>query len=338
MALNQSEVVPQQTSEKGSPRQISEQLGLSVQEVLAAIEFARLEPLKSDAGEIEYEVKPVMTAFLEQVREKENLWNAQNQQLIRECVDACQESLRQMIREENRVAYQVKDITESRFLEVLGQVSLSMGRVEAFVMQASRLLSQIDMRLNRIESLRSSAEVQYQEEQDDDLDEEDTNQKQTVQTVQVTEQTPPLQTPALVKIQPMNQPQRQLSNSEHWREFETQMTRSFFAKGQMADSAISDWLAAAKSMLNLGSLELRLNGELLLENLRPALLDSSFAGLHFSVPSEADVLPAFEKFQAWVRHERSQGHAAILLYLVLILNRGPQISWSGFLATFVNEE
>lgn len=80
-----------------------------------------------------------------------------------------------------------------------------------------------------------------------------------------------------------------------------------------------------------------MNGEHLLESVRPALMDNSFAGLHYSLPADEQILPAFENYQNWIRTERAQGHSAILLYLVLILNREPQISWSGFVMTFVQE-
>lgn len=298
---------------RGSPRQLSQQLGIPIQDILSAIEFAQLEALQSESGQLEFEIKSVVSAYLEQNRQRDAEQTGRLHSLLRECLDAYQDSVRQMIREENRVAYQIKDMTESRFLEVLGQVSLSMGRVEAFVMQGARLLSQIDLRLSRLDELKA-------------------NEPQ----VSAAPAAPPSQPMPLKSVNPMAGV-RQLSNSEHWKEFETQMTRLFAAQGKMADSAIADWLASAKSLLNLGSLELRLNGEHLLEAVRPALMDNSFAGLHFSIPADEQVLPAFENFQNWILTERAQGHSAILLYLILILNRGPQISWSGFVMTFVQE-
>ncbi|NBW82416.1 hypothetical protein EBR21_11745 [bacterium] len=301
---------------RGNPKYLSHQLGIPIQEVLNAIEFAQLEPSEGEGGDIEYEFQSVMKAYLEQSRLRETNNSAAMQAIVRECIDGCQESLRQMIREENRVAYQIKDMTESRFLEVLGQVSLSLGRVEAFVMQAARLLSQIDMRLARnesaVENLKKIAPVPTAE------------QSRAIETSQGTE--------VGKKV-----PVRAMTNSEHWREFEAQMTRIFSVGERMSESAISDWLSTSKAVLNLGSLELRLNGEHLMEGLRPALMDSSFSALHLSLPAEENVLPAFENFQEWVRVEREKGHSAILLYLVLILNRGPQISWSGFVTTFINE-
>ncbi|MEN9809116.1 MAG: hypothetical protein RLZZ488_683 [Pseudomonadota bacterium] len=298
---------------RGSPRQLSQQLGIPIQDILSAIEFAQIEALQSESGQLEFEIKSVVSAYLEQNRQRDAEQTSRMQSMLRECLDAYQESVRQMIREENRVAYQIKDMTESRFLEVLGQVSLSIGRVEAFVMQGARLLSQLDIRMSR-------------------LDEHKANDAQ----VPVAAPASAAQQAPLKSVIPAAQA-RQLSNSEHWKEFETQMTRLFAAQGKMADSAIADWLASAKALLNLGSLELRLNGEHLLEAVRPALMDNSFAGLHFSLPADDQVLPAFENFQNWIRTERAQGHSAILLYLILILNRGPQISWSGFVMTFVQE-
>ncbi len=301
---------------KGTPRHLSQQLGISVQDVLSAIEYARLEPSEDNAGQIEYDFKGVIAAYLEQTRQRESEQNNQLQVLLRSCLDAYQDSVRQMIREENRVAYQIKDMTESRFLEVLGQVSLSLGRVEAFVMQAAKLLSQIDMRLARSESqIQNNAATT-------------TSQLQT--------QSQPTAQPQAQSTSPSSR-NRPLSNAEHWREFEVELTRVLAANGDMAESAIADWLSAAKTLLNFGSLELRLNGENLLSSLRPALLGNSFAALHFSLPADDNILPAFENFQAWVIAERARGHSAILLFLVLILNRGPQISWSGFVTTFVNQ-
>jgi hypothetical protein len=301
---------------RGNPKFLSQQLGIPIQDVLNAIEFAHLEPSEGEGGNIEYEFQSVMTAYLEQNRLKEANTASAMQNVVRECLDACQESMRQMIREENRVAYQIKDMTESRFLEVLGQVSLSLGRVEAFVMQAARLLSQIDMRLARNEST-----VESLKKVTSSVTAEQSRATETASVAETGKKTPV----------------RAMSNSEHWKEFEAQVTRSFSASGKMAESAISDWLSTSKAVLNLGSLELRLNGEHLLEGVRPALMDSSFSALHFSLPADESVLPAFENFQEWVRVEREKGHSAILLYLVLILNRGPQISWSGFVTTFINE-
>lgn len=295
---------------RGSPRQLSQQLGIPVQDVLSAIEFAQIAGQQSDSGQLEFEIRSVVSAYLEQSRQRDAELTGRMHGLLRECLDVYQDSVRQMIRDENRVAYQIKDMTESRFLEVLGQVSLSIGRVEAFVMQGARLLSQIDMRLSRLEDL-SPMESQAK-----------------------LPSSASAQPPKAVNVAA---PARQLSNNEHWLEFETQITRLFAAQEKMADSAIADWLASVKSLLNLGSLELRLNGLNVLETLRPALAEHCFAGLHSSLPADEHVLPAFENFQSWIRTSRAQGHSAILLYLILILNRGPQISWSGFVMTFVQE-
>ncbi|NBX16445.1 MAG: hypothetical protein EBR09_03665 [Proteobacteria bacterium] len=128
-----------------------------------------------------------------------------------------------------------------------------------------------------------------------------------------------------------------MSNSEHWKEFETELTRTLSSSGDMAETAIAEWMTSARALLNLGNLELRLNGEHFLNNLRPALMGNGFANLHFSIPSDDNILPAFEKYQGWINSERSRGRSAVLLFLILILNRGPQISWSGFVTTFINE-
>jgi hypothetical protein len=55
------------------------------------------------------------------------------------------------------------------------------------------------------------------------------------------------------------------------------------------------------------------------------------------MPSEQDVLPAFEAYFGWVQTELRNGYPAILLFVLVVLNRGAQVSWSGFLTTFVNE-
>lgn len=343
MSGEQSEMNPDRSAYRASPRQLSQQLGISVQDVLGAIEFAQLEPAESESGQLEYELKPVLSAYLEQTRLRETEQNSQIQALLKACLDAYQDSVRQMIREENRVAYQIKDMTESRFLEVLGQVSLSLGRVEAFVMQAARLLSQLDMRLARNEQILGLEKLQAHG-----------HEAQTTMSSSEMQTLMPASGQAAAG-KPKNQNvgrdvssglpgntanpmvQRLMTNSEHWREFEMQVTQTFTANGQMAETAISDWLLTAKSILNLGSLELRLNGEHLFEHLRAALQDKTFAKLQASLPDDDNVLPAFENFQDWVRTERAQGHSAILLFLILIMKKGPQISWSGFVTTFVNE-
>lgn len=314
----QLEHKPDLSAPKGSPRQLSQQLGLTVQDVLSAIEFANLQPSQDESGQVEYPLKSVLSAYLALSRMREQEQNSQLQSVMRSCLDAYQDSVRQMIREENRVAYQIKDMTESRFLEVLGQVSLSLGRVEAFVMQAAKLLSQIDMRLSRSDGILHP-------------------EAKTVvpAAAKPVSQTQPVQTPNL-NANPTLQ-NRPMSNAEHWREFESELTRVLHSNGDMAETAISEFMTSAKALLNLGNLELRLNGEHLLGNVRPALMGNSFASMHFSMPSEENILPAFDRYQAWISSERAQGHSAVLLFLILVLNRGPQISWSGFVTTFINE-
>ena len=331
---------------RGTPRQLSQQLGISVQDVLAAIEYAQIDPVQDAEGQVEYPLKAVLSSYIAHTQERESQQNAQIQFLLRTCLDAYQDSVRQMIREENRVAYQIKDMTESRFLEVLGQVSLSLGRVEAFVMQAAKLLSQIDMRLSRSEGgfqhdgfhqvrIHGKSEQQPQQQQQHQQQQQKTEEAPSGRdsAAQVSSAAETHRTPQSAPAVPI----RSMSNSEHWKEFETELTRTLSSSGDMAETAIAEWMTSARALLNLGNLELRLNGEHFLNNLRPALMGNGFANLHFSIPSDDNILPAFEKYQGWINSERSRGRSAVLLFLILILNRGPQISWSGFVTTFINE-
>jgi hypothetical protein len=342
---------------RGTPRQLSQQLGVSVQDVLAAIEYAQIDPVQDAEGQVEYPLKAVLSSYIAHTQERESQQNAQIQFLLRTCLDAYQDSVRQMIREENRVAYQIKDMTESRFLEVLGQVSLSLGRVEAFVMQAAKLLSQIDLRLSRSEvgfqhdgfhqvRIHGKSE-QQQPPQQQQQEQQQQQQQQRQQRQRKTEEAPSGSDSAALdsataetlrtRQSAPDVPVRSMSNSEHWKEFETELTRTLSSSGDMAETAVAEWMTSARALLNLGNLELRLNGEHFLNNLRPALMGNGFANVHFSIPSDENILPAFEKYQGWINAERARGRSAFLLFLILILNRGPQISWSGFVTTFINE-
>lgn len=335
---------------RGTPRQLSQQLGVSVQDVLAAIEYAQIDPVQDAEGQVEYPLKAVLSSYIAHTQERESQQNAQIQFLLRTCLDAYQDSVRQMIREENRVAYQIKDMTESRFLEVLGQVSLSLGRVEAFVMQAAKLLSQIDLRLSRSEvgfQHDGFHQVRIHGKSEQQQPPQQQQQQQRQQRQRKTEEAPSGSDSAALdsataetlrtRQSAPDVPVRSMSNSEHWKEFETELTRTLSSSGDMAETAIAEWMTSARALLNLGNLELRLNGEHFLNNLRPALMGNGFANVHFSIPSDENILPAFEKYQGWINAERARGRSAFLLFLILILNRGPQISWSGFVTTFINE-
>jgi len=231
-----------------------------------------------------------------------------------------------MLREENKTAYQIKEMTESRFLEVLGQVSVSMGRLEAFVLQATRILNQIDLRLSRQEQIGSGLTGgAFELAQSERVSPQ--SQEATVGDVH---------TGPDAVTEKFQRPAAELTHSEHWLFFETFLTRTLIASGMMSDSSIKRWFDSCRTLLGFGSLELRLHGEKSIEEIRPALLQS-FPSLVGSLPSDTDVLPAFEAYFSWVQRNLQKGYPAILLFLVVLLNRGAQISWSGFLSTFVNE-
>jgi hypothetical protein len=127
-----------------------------------------------------------------------------------------------------------------------------------------------------------------------------------------------------------------MTNNEHWLAFEAHLTRVLTAAGTMSESAQKEWFEKVKVLLGMGSLELRLNGQQILSEIRPALMNN-FADLLSGLPTESDVLPAFEIYFSWIRNEIQRGYPAALVYLIILLNRGVQLSWSGFLSTFVNE-
>lgn len=311
---------------RATPHMLSRQLGVPIHEVLAAIESAHLEPCKNEEGLLEYGVQEVMASVVENQRLSELSEHSQLQKMLRECLNSSQNSIRQMLRDENKTAYQIKEMTESRFLEVLGQVSVSMGRLEAFVLQATRILNQIDLRLSR-----TGQQIEHQsatEREPPNLQPSTAAQMKAI----------PAEDNVTAKSVP-EQVQRSasdLTHSEHWLFFETFLTRSLIASGMMSDSSIKRWFDSCRTLLSFGSLELRLNGEKCLEEIRPALMQS-FPSLVSSLPSDTEVLPAFEAYFSWVQRNLHKGYPAILLFLVVLLNRGAQISWSGFLSTFINE-
>jgi hypothetical protein len=311
---------------RATPHMLSRQLGVPIHEVLAAIEDAHLEPVQNEDGLLEYGVHEVMASVVENQRLNALSENSQIQRLLKECLNSSQNSIRQMLRDENRTAYQIKEMTESRFLEVLGQVSVSMGRVEAFVLQATRLLNQIDLRLSRAEQQVGALRGAVFES------------PESAPIAEQSEEALPIQNNGLKDALPkqFERPAAELTHNEHWLFFETFLTRSLIASGMMSDSSIKRWFDSCRTLLGFGSLELRLNGEKSLEEIRPALLQG-FSALVGSLPSDVEVLPAFEAYFSWVQRNLQKGYPAILLFLVILLNRGAQISWSGFLSTFVNE-
>ena len=309
---------------RSTPEELSRQLGVSLHEILAAIDSAQIDALENEQGLFEFEFKPVLASVIENKRLNDVAENSNVQRLLRECLATYQDSIRQMIREENKTAYQIRQMTESRFLEVLGQLSVSLGRVEAFVAQSSRVLSQIDMRIARSgESLMS------------ELVSESESAQVALNALQreLAAKSGALNKPVAQTSPPFSQ---QMTNNEHWLAFESHLTRVLSAAGTMSESARREWFDKVKVLLNMGSLELRLNGEHILSEIRPPLINN-FADLLSELPTESDVLPAFEIYFSWIRNEIQRGYPAALVYLVILLNRGVQLSWSGFLSTFVNE-
>jgi hypothetical protein len=317
---------------RATPLALSQQLGVPVYDVLAAIESAHLEPIASSEGLLEYDVKPLMSALLENKRVQQGAENPHVQRLLRECLDGYQDALRRMIREENKTAYEIKQMTESRFLEVLGQLSISLGRLEAFVAQSSRVLSQIDARLARLAQSSPQpapqANTVLEQNMPNSISTETSQLAAAVKAAQseFTQLRSQLRSPVL----------SQLTQQEHWLEFEAYLTQVLSASGQISESARVDWFEKVKVLLYMGSLELRLNGQSALAEVRPALVNQ-FADVLARMPTDHEVLPAFEAYFDWVQNELRGGYPTVLLFLLVILNRGAQISWSGFLSTFVNE-
>ncbi|NBO38942.1 hypothetical protein EBU99_10210 [bacterium] len=309
---------------RGSPELLSKQLGVPVEDVLEAITFAQIAPLESDEGVVEYELQTVVAAYLENKLKSEPVDSSALQRVLRLAIEDYQDSTRQMLREENRLAYQIKEATESRLLEVLGQVSVSMGRVEAFVGQAARILSQLDLRLARLELNAQNAKGS------DAIPFGITTQAASSDAITRAGAEDP--TARAAQLAP---PQR-LSNAELWTRFEVFATRAISAHQQTADAAAKEFLATVKIVLNMGSLELKLNGDSHIEKLRP-VIETHFQPLLASLPEEAEVLPAFELYNGWMASQIHRGQPAILLFLVVLLQRGGQISWSGFVNTFVHE-
>lgn len=307
-----------------TPWELSRQLGVSLQEVLAAIESAQIDALENEQGLLEFELKPVLASVMENKRLNGIAENSNVQRLLRECLATYQDSIRQMIREENKTAYQIKQMTESRFLEVLGQLSVSLGRVEAFVAQSSRVLSQIDIKIARSsEPLLNNLLFESKSTQ---IALSALQREFTAKSVESTQ-------PITHTSSPFAQP---MTNNDHWLSFEAHLTRVLSAAGFMSESAQKEWFEKVKFLLGMGSLELRLNGQQVLSEIRPALINN-FPDLLARLPTELDVLPAFEIYFSWIRNEIRRGYPAALIYLIVLLHREGQISWSGFLSTFVDE-
>lgn len=322
---NSSEKLEKNENIRATPAALSQQLGVPVYDILEAIESAHIQPIQNQEGQLEYEVNPVVSSLVENKRIQQSAENPHVQRLLRECLETYQDALRRMIREENKTAYEIKQMTESRFLEVLGQLSISLGRLEAFVAQSSRVLTQIDMRLARlghtqVKPLLGQGLNKHQSEADIDSS------------------SSKLHSPISQSVKPAwrSAAVLQMTQQEHWLAFETFLTQVLNASGQISESALRDWFENVKALTLMGSLELRLRGEPLLSEIRAAL-SHSFSELLARMPGDQDVLPAYENYFAWVQAEVGRGYPALLLFLLVLLNRGAQISWSGFLSTFVSE-
>ena len=324
---NDTQSISQTAGLRATPRQLSEQLGVSVLDVFAAIEAAKIEAHENEQGLLEYELEPVVSAVLEQKRLREEFENRNLKHLVKECLESYQDSMRQLIRDENKTAYQIKQMTESRFLEVLGQLSVSLGRVEAFLAQSSRILNQIDLRL-----ARSS----------------DPNTKQLVNEIKSSHEGMVSEFQSIAGIrrsasviqnhvnQMYNDVPENLTLNDHWVAFEIYLTSFFSTDVLLSESARGEWFVRVRRVIGMGSLELRLNGEPLINEIRPALVNQ-FSDLVAGMPHDKDILPSFEKYLSWINSALDQGYPAILIYLLVILHRGVQISWSGFVSTFVSE-
>jgi hypothetical protein len=317
-----SELKNQTFVHRGTPHELSQQLGVSVHEILAAIESAGLNPSENEHGRLEYDAHPVITAVLDNKRNRDAAENANLKRLLNECLASYQDAVRQMIREENKTAYQIKQMTESRFLEVLGQLSISLGRVEAFVAQSSRLLNQIDLRMARMgDSVLKVSRDQVSAAQ------------QAVEQGQAFN----LPTEATGSLSAKVNLFEQMTYNDHWNAFEAHLTRVFAANGMVSGSAATDWFNQVRRLVGMGSLELRLNSDAVLNQIRPCLTQA-FTELAERLPEEKEVLPFFEVYNSWIHSEMKKGQPALLLFLLILIHRGAQISWSGFVSTFLSEE
>ncbi len=324
------------TMTAATPAELSRQLGIDVHEVLAAISAASLAPKVNAEGEAVYEVEPVIASVVEQKRIFSVAQDPNVKNLIRDCVLSSAESFRHFIKEENKTAYQIKQMTESRFLEVLGQVGVSLGRLEAFMAQATRVMHQMDARLSSFErSQQSSSSAHVAAE---------ANAPSAASSVQPTgdldnaagKGTEPAPALSRSPSRPVAHSVENFSNTQHWQMFENYLCQVLSASGSMSDSARHQWIGDVKSLIAMGSLEVRVEGDKLIASVAPALTNH-FSSVVSKLPKQTEVLPFFEDYYDWVKAHLSEGYPAIMLYLIVLCNRGAQMSWFGFLSTFVNE-
>ncbi|MEY2986845.1 MAG: hypothetical protein RJB13_366 [Pseudomonadota bacterium] len=321
-------------SASGTPAELSRQLGVDAHEILAAISAASLTPRISPEGDAVYDVEPVIAAVVEHKRIFSAAQDPHIKNMIRDCVLSSAESIRHFIKEENKTAYQIKQMTESRFIEVLSQVGVSLGRLEAFMAQASRVMHQMDARLTSFERAQKS-------------DRETSNtfsEKLTAQTQPELDHVAPtgsvgtLPTEEKLKLTVTTQsvPVEELSNIQHWQIFENYLSQMLNTSGSMAESARRKWFDDVRALISMGSLEVRVEGDTLIARISPALMNH-FETVVSKLPKESEVLPYFEEYYDWVKAHLDAGYPALLLYLIILCNRGGQMSWFGFLSTFVNE-
>ena len=320
----------------GTPAELSRQLGIDVHEVLAAISAASLAPKVNSEGEAVYEVEPVITAVVEQKRIFNVAHDPNVKNLIRDCVLSSAESIRHFIKEENKTAYQIKQMTESRFIDVLGQVGVSLGRLEAFMAQATRVMHQMDARLSSFERSQQGKDLASAPHKEH-ITTESSPAQAAVDDQQVGAQGPKL-------VPPVSPPASKLpiasvenfSNTQHWQMFETYLCQILSASGAMSDSARHQWLVDVRRLILMGSLEIRIEGDQLIAAITPALANH-FSSVVSKLPKDHEVLPHFEDYYDWVKAHLNEGYPAILLYLIVLCNRGGQMSWFAFLSTFINE-
>lgn len=315
----------------GTPAELSRQLGLDVHEVLAAIEAAALSPTQSDSGDAVYELEPVITALVERKKVFTAAQDPDINKMIRDCVLASADAIRTMIKEENKTAYQIKQMTESRFIEVLGQAGVSLGRLEAFMAQATRVIHQLDARLSNFEQLFKSLDAAARTPLSADALSTDAERAKNELEPQTSHTEMLSGGPAEDDSERPN-----LSNSAQWQLFETYLCQVLSASGNMSESSRAEWFASVRQIIGMGSLEVRIEGGALIAKVAPALL-SHFSEVVGKLPEAAEVLPFFEDYYDWVRDHLSAGYPAILLYIIMICHRGAQMSWLGFISTFVNE-
>lgn len=319
----------------GTPAVLSRQLGIDVHEILAAIDAASLAPSVNTEGDAVYDLKAVITAVVEQKRVFDVAQDPKIKSLIRDCVLSSAESIRHFIKEENKTAYQIKQMTESRFVEVLGQVGVSLGRLEAFMAQATRIMHQLDARLSSFERSQQSrtegVRVASEEGSSGVHGEASDATKVALESGQETRVEVNQSSSHHLVVQG-----EYLSNSQHWRMFESYLSQILGATGAMSDSSRSDWFKTVKKLIGMGSLEVRVEGDPLIAAISPALMNH-FTPVVNKLPKESEVLPFFEDYYDWVKVHLAEGYPAILLYLIVLCNRGGQMSWLGFLSTFINE-